>query len=199
MFLVSACSCLCAMHWSQVLSGEWRCNWSSADRRCFNYIWVINIFINLLKCTYIRDLRYVKLCRHPLISTTIPTSSVNPIEWDTDSTLISKWIWRKVFRDHFHNGNSYILMTLFFRNSMKNKWNELLGYMPLLCQVQLNGARRWGDTCSWHGCMGSVGLNRTTWWSVVQSVTAALRKFPHEKQKFEMQDSSWPRNSDWWP
>ena len=24
---------------------EWRCNWSSADRRCSNYIWVINKFI----------------------------------------------------------------------------------------------------------------------------------------------------------
>ena len=42
MFLVSTCSCLCAIYWSQVLSGEWRCSWSSADRRCSNYIWVIN-------------------------------------------------------------------------------------------------------------------------------------------------------------
>ena len=33
MFLVSSCSCLCPIHWSQVLSGEWRCSWSSADRR----------------------------------------------------------------------------------------------------------------------------------------------------------------------
>ena len=39
MFLVSACSCLCAIYWSQVFSGEWRCSWSSADRRCSNYIW----------------------------------------------------------------------------------------------------------------------------------------------------------------
>ena len=42
MFLVSSCSCLCPIHWSQVLSREWRCSWSSADRRCCNYIWVIN-------------------------------------------------------------------------------------------------------------------------------------------------------------
>ena len=28
-----------------VLSWEWRCSWSSADRRCSNYIWVINNFI----------------------------------------------------------------------------------------------------------------------------------------------------------
>ena len=45
MFLVLACSCLCTIYWNQVLSGEWRCSWSSADRRCSNYIWVINNFI----------------------------------------------------------------------------------------------------------------------------------------------------------
>ena len=27
------------------VSREWRCSWSSADRRCSNHIWVINIFI----------------------------------------------------------------------------------------------------------------------------------------------------------
>ena len=29
MFLVSSCSCLCPIQWSQVLSREWRCSWSS--------------------------------------------------------------------------------------------------------------------------------------------------------------------------
>ena len=44
MFLVSSCICLCPIHWSQVLSREWRCSWSSAGRRCSKYIWVINNF-----------------------------------------------------------------------------------------------------------------------------------------------------------
>ena len=35
------------IYWNQVWSGWWRCSWSSADRRCSNYIWVINC---LLKC-----------------------------------------------------------------------------------------------------------------------------------------------------
>ena len=48
MFLVSLRSCLRSIHWSQVLSWEWRCSWSSADRRCSNYIWVINNYIGLL-------------------------------------------------------------------------------------------------------------------------------------------------------
>ena len=45
MILVLSCCCLCPIHWSQVLSREWRCSWGSADRRCSNYIWVINNFI----------------------------------------------------------------------------------------------------------------------------------------------------------
>ena len=42
---LSSCSCLCPIHWSQMLSQVWRCSWSSADRRCSNYIWEINKFI----------------------------------------------------------------------------------------------------------------------------------------------------------
>ena len=41
---------------SHVLSWEWRCSWSSADRRCSNYIWVINNLIAHKCATYIRDL-----------------------------------------------------------------------------------------------------------------------------------------------
>ena len=54
MFLVSSCSCLRSTHWSQVISWEWKCCWSSADRRCSNYIWVINNFITYQGATYIR-------------------------------------------------------------------------------------------------------------------------------------------------
>ena len=56
MILVSSCCCLCPTHWSQVLSREWRCCWSSADRRCSNYIWVIDNFIAFYGASYIRDL-----------------------------------------------------------------------------------------------------------------------------------------------
>ena len=37
-------------------SGEWRCSWSSADRRCSNYIWLINSLIAYNGASYIRDL-----------------------------------------------------------------------------------------------------------------------------------------------
>ena len=56
MFLASSCSCLYPIHSSQVLNREWGCSWSSADRRCSNYIWVINNFIAYLGESYIRRL-----------------------------------------------------------------------------------------------------------------------------------------------
>ena len=37
MILISSWSCLCPTLWSQVLSREWRCSWSSTDRRCSLY------------------------------------------------------------------------------------------------------------------------------------------------------------------
>ena len=59
MFLVSSRSCLRSIHWSQVLSWEWRCSWSSADRQCSNYIWVINNIIAYKGATYIRGFTVV--------------------------------------------------------------------------------------------------------------------------------------------
>ena len=70
MFFVPSCSCLRPIHWSQILSWEWICSWSSADRRCSNYIWVsalhqlpgsiyiwvINNFIAYWGATYITGL-----------------------------------------------------------------------------------------------------------------------------------------------
>ena len=53
---VWSCSCLYPIRWSRVLSWEWRCSWSSTDRRCSNYIWVINNLIAYLSAPYIRDL-----------------------------------------------------------------------------------------------------------------------------------------------
>ena len=56
MFLASSCGCSCPVHRSHVFSWERRCSWSSADRRCSIYIWVINKFIASWGETYIRGL-----------------------------------------------------------------------------------------------------------------------------------------------
>ena len=57
MFLILSCNCLCPIHWSQVLRREWRCSWSSTNRRCSNYICVNKLIA--WGVTYIRGLTVV--------------------------------------------------------------------------------------------------------------------------------------------
>ena len=52
---------LCPIHWNQVLSREWRCSWSSTERRCSNYIRVINKFVAYKGAAYIRGLTVIWL------------------------------------------------------------------------------------------------------------------------------------------
>ena len=78
MFLVSSRNCLRSIHWSQVLSWEWICSWSSADRRCSNYIWVINNFIAYYGATYIRGFTVLDM---------------EPVGYDLDFNFINVSIW----------------------------------------------------------------------------------------------------------
>ena len=59
MIPVSSCNCLCPIHWNQVLNRERRCGWSSADRQCSNYIWVINKFAAYQGAKYTRGLAVI--------------------------------------------------------------------------------------------------------------------------------------------
>ena len=59
MILFWSCICICPIYWSQVSSREWRCSWSSADRRCSNYIWVINNVIAYKVRLILETWRYI--------------------------------------------------------------------------------------------------------------------------------------------
>ena len=48
-----------------LLSREWRCSWSSADRRCSNYIWELDIFIACYGAPYIRGFTVYIYKRNP--------------------------------------------------------------------------------------------------------------------------------------
>ena len=68
MILVASCSCVFPIHWSLVLSREWRCSWSSAVRWCSNYIWVIANFISYYGAAYIRGLTVIVINHNLLAS-----------------------------------------------------------------------------------------------------------------------------------
>ena len=57
MFIVLSCP----IHWSQMLIWERRCRWNSANKRCSNYISVINNYIAYKGAPYICVLRYISL------------------------------------------------------------------------------------------------------------------------------------------
>ena len=59
MLLVSSCSCLFLIFWSQVLSRERICRWSSAEMRCSNFLCVINNFVAYWGVTYIKGFTVV--------------------------------------------------------------------------------------------------------------------------------------------
>ena len=94
MTLISSCSCLFSIHWNQVISWEWRCSWSSADRRCSNYIWVINDFI-ALGATYIRGLTVMLICVLQAIFTCTLTANYSILWW-----LSHGQVWIKEQSNH---------------------------------------------------------------------------------------------------
>ena len=77
MFLVLSHSCFNPNHWSQVFSREWRRSWSSADRRCSNYIWMISNCIPYKGVPYIRGLTVIWIIMIMLHNNT----SVNVTHW----------------------------------------------------------------------------------------------------------------------
>ena len=55
---------VCPIHWSQVfLVWKWRCSWSSADRQCSDFIWVINNFVAYWGATYKSRFDGISVCR----------------------------------------------------------------------------------------------------------------------------------------
>ena len=89
LFFLSCC-CLCAIYWSQMLSREWRCSWSSTDRQCSNYIWVVNKFITYQGVSYIRDLTVTRMTNTKLINS-LYTESFKKKNVLAFSTILEHW------------------------------------------------------------------------------------------------------------
>ena len=111
MFLVASCNCLCPIHWNQVLSREWRCSWSSADRWCSNYIWVIGNFIAYLGASCIWGLRVSQcngcwcpgsLCHHVISSHAITGYICSCLPWGRISTTVVINIKKKEIKWFLH-------------------------------------------------------------------------------------------------
>ena len=94
---MTSCRCPCPIYWSHVLSREWRCSWSSADRRCSNNIWVINNYISYYGAAYIRHLMVVYLS---MVHTFKPKQKGQHFANEIFGSIFLKWnfktIWNKI-------------------------------------------------------------------------------------------------------
>ena len=155
MFLVSSCSCLCTIQWSRVLSREWRCSWSSADRRCSNYIWVIDNVIAYKGASYIRDLTLNKIMDSGNGFILFLQQAINLID-DKDQLLpyIAKPKWTNSLIPERHGSNINTLkprqngryeanniFTCIFLN--ENIWISIKISLKFLPRVQLSKCQHW--------------------------------------------------------
>ena len=80
-----------------MLRRELRCSWSSADRRCSNYIWVINNLIAYQGVPYIKDLAVNFLSTHTIFYSSKKRSY----------TYLNKWFCVfKSLSPHLYNNNN---------------------------------------------------------------------------------------------
>ena len=134
MFLILSCSCLCPIHWGQVLSREWRCSWSIADRRCSNYIWVINNFIVYLVSSYFRGLTVMSCWLHGIKSIPKPMltfhwlHSQTTFEWNSIGKLVFFFTQENTFENVI-----YKMAAILFWAHVFNPWqfiSELFVIQP---------------------------------------------------------------------
>ena len=119
MILVSSCICLCPIH----LSREWRCSWSSADRRCSVYIWVINNLIACKGVSYIRDLTVTFMMILWMDETTHGSQQGHTIKhWNGMIWNVHTFIHKVLF---FYNRSHGVT------NSVIEIWKEMVFYMPV--------------------------------------------------------------------
>ena len=128
MFLVSSCNCLYPIQWSQVLSREWWCSWNSADRRCSNYIWVINNFIAYLGAPYIRDFTVTRTTRTPAFWDTLAASWL-PILVIHIRSQVKTWQSQSYkFKKIAKNSNFEILLETFHTTHLLKLLDKMYKY-----------------------------------------------------------------------
>ena len=76
--LVSSCSCFCPIHRSQMLSRQWRCNVSSADRRCSNWWYIGDTFSSNDRTSCIDHFVLSDVLLHSVDKCYVEESPLNP-------------------------------------------------------------------------------------------------------------------------
>ena len=120
-----------------MLSREWRCIWSNADRRSSNYIWVINNFIAYYGSYYIRCLRVIGMAssswQHRLIRERYDNRDYRGIQFK----VIQPYIWNCQVRPH-----SILVIQCILKEWDKNIYPQIPKHM-IDCIMDSNSAYVW--------------------------------------------------------
>ena len=118
----------CALFWSQVSNREWRYSRSSADRPCFNYIWVINNPIAYWDASYIRGFTVYCFWEAYVINAAMFNTSWILIPF---MMVMCVWIvfyrpWQQVVFFAFDHGSIYITVNKMchFSVNLDSKYND---------------------------------------------------------------------------
>ena len=112
-----------------MLSREWRCIWSSAERWCSNYIWVIKIVIAYQCVTYIRGL------------------TVSQIPWLLSTVMVLS----------VYEGYAFVFHLEEFQLCTPSQiWEMIKNANIFWCVQKINSARQWLILLPQHPC--SLGL-----------------------------------------
>ena len=155
MFIVSPCSWLCPIHWSQVLSRKRRCGWSSADRWCSNYIWVINNLIAFKGQSCISGLTVIILFQFPITEVMISVI-----------TLFCVFLYCVIVLHQSNHLISCVNIASIQLSLTSGKWVDLMHCQIIISKVYFSS--KIGNsrvTISWHGhsfCFCCEG-NPTVW------------------------------------
>ena len=133
---------------AKCLSRNWRCSWSSADRRCSNYIWVIDNFIANLGATYITDLTV--LSKKLLYSFVIG-----------DTCIVCTVVWQQCSFFSFSFDMNWL--TQVFQHWMIK---EITGVNQFI-----SVEKYWLFSCLLYAYMGSVSVN----WYILGTVYETIR------------------------
>ena len=171
MFLVSSCSCLTqSIEASQVLSREWRCNWSSADRQCFNHIWVMNHFIAYWGASYVRSLMVLKHLKSQQLPNVIPAyvwhrhwkDVVNNVLQTDNRVNSNKWFSKYYYFSRFAHWNciDFIYIYIIYSHIITCTIQEMSNGKKA-CTIDYASTLQI-ETANWHQVDRSTSFHSTT-------------------------------------
>ena len=143
MILVSSCP----IHRIQALSREWRCSWSSVDRRCSNFLCVINKCIAYTKVQYVHTTIWKETSldtRCAYLASILLGGNIKNIHFSPEMTY---WITRCLANfKTVYDMKANLTKMYCWMSAMWTTVNKHNGFSP----YHMLAIHTWGNSYNWH-------------------------------------------------